>query len=55
MSKLLLVADDEVIISKDKLEELEDDSKLLQAFFDAGVDNWDGYDYAIELFELRIT
>ena len=41
---------EEVIISKDKLEELLDEVKFLEALRAAGVDNWDGYDYALEIY-----
>ena len=32
----------------DEYEELLRDQKLLHALQGAGVDNWDGYDYAVE-------
>lgn len=38
---------------KSKIAELEDDADLLSCLRAAGVDNWDGYDYAIELYEER--
>jgi hypothetical protein len=31
-----------------ELEELEEDARFLNALRRAGVDNWDGYDYAID-------
>lgn len=31
-------------------EEVCDDSHLLKCLQAAGVDNWDGYDYAIEMY-----
>ena len=38
-----------VTISKKEYEELLADSKLLLYLQGAGVDNWEGYDYAIEM------
>lgn len=38
----------EVLIDGDALEELEKDSHILAALQGAGVDNWDGYDEAME-------
>lgn len=32
-------------------EKLIQDQMMLQALIGAGVDNWDGYDYAMEEFE----
>lgn len=43
--------DDETItITKKEYNSLLEDSKWLQALEGAGVDNWQGYDYAKELF-----
>lgn len=39
-----------VTISKKEYQSLLEDSKWLQALENAGVDNWEGYDYARELF-----
>ena len=38
-----------VTISKKEYESLLKDSKKLSALEAAGVNNWDGYDYAIEM------
>ena len=38
-----------ITISKKEYESLLEDQKLLQALQGAGVDNWSGYDYAIEM------
>jgi len=38
-----------VTIPKSEYESLLEDSKWLQCLEGAGVDNWDGYDYAREL------
>lgn len=38
-----------ITISKKEYESLLEDSKKLQALEGAGVDNWQGYDYAMEL------
>jgi len=40
-----------ITISKKEYEELLKDQKLLQALQGAGVDNWEGYDYAIEIMQ----
>lgn len=37
-----------VLVDKDKLEELEADSKFLDRLRANGVDNWDGYEFALE-------
>ena len=34
-----------------EVEQLEEDVKFLQALRAAGVDNWDGYDYAFDLLD----
>jgi len=43
--------EDSITISKGEYEQLVEDSLLLQALRNAGVDNWDGWDFAIDLFE----
>jgi hypothetical protein len=40
-----------ITISKKEYESLLKDSKKLSALEAAGVNNWDGYDYAIELMQ----
>jgi hypothetical protein len=40
-----------VTISKKEYESLLEDSKKLTALENAGVDNWEGYDYARELMQ----
>lgn len=40
-----------VTITKEEYEDLLDDHKFLQALYDAGVDNWQGYDFAVEMYE----
>ena len=40
-----------ITISKKEYEELIEDQKLLQCLQDAGVDNWSGYDYAMEMMQ----
>lgn len=40
-----------VTISKKYLEQLERDSALLEALENAGVDNWSGWDDAMEMLE----
>jgi hypothetical protein len=39
-----------VTIYKTEYEDLLEDQKLLLCLQGAGVDNWQGYDYAMELF-----
>lgn len=38
-----------VTISKEEYESLKEDALWLQCLENAGVDNWEGYDYAREL------
>lgn len=40
-----------VTITKEEYEDFLDDQKFLRALADAGVDNWTGYDLAVELLE----
>jgi hypothetical protein len=40
-----------ITISKKEYENLLKDSKKLSALENAGVDNWEGYDYARELMQ----
>lgn len=40
---------DTIEISKKEYVELKDDARFLNALRAAGVDNWDGYSYALEL------
>jgi hypothetical protein len=42
---------DMVAITKKEFKSLLEDSNMLCALENAGVDSWDGYDYAIELLE----
>lgn len=37
-----------LLLIRKQIAELEDDSFKLQCLENAGVDNWDGYDYAME-------
>ena len=39
-----------ITISKQVYDELLEDSHFLQCLQDAGVDNWDGYDFAREAY-----
>lgn len=41
---------DTVTISKSEYESLLDSRNLLMALEGAGVDNWEGYDFAMELY-----
>lgn len=38
-------------ISKDEYKQLIKDQQFLEALKGAGVDNWEGYDYALELLD----
>ena len=40
-----------VTISKKEYDELVEDQKMLRALEGAGVDNWEGYDYAMQLLK----
>ena len=40
-----------VLIPKSEYESLLEDSRWLQCLEDAGVDNWQGYDYARDLWK----
>ena len=40
-----------VTITLDEYEQLKADSAFLSALEQAGVDNWDGYDYAREIYQ----
>lgn len=44
------VKDEMVTITKAEYEELQKDVFFLNCLRNAGVDNWDGYDFAIEEF-----
>ena len=44
------MADEEMVsISKKELDKLKEDSNLLECLRAQGVDNWDGWDDAIEM------
>jgi hypothetical protein len=44
--------DDETItITLEEYQDLQDSSKFLMCLHAAGVDNWDGYDWAMEEFQ----
>ncbi len=38
--------DEEVTILKEEYDALKEDSAFLQALMNAGVDNWEGYEFA---------
>ena len=40
-----------IMINKDLYDSLIEDTRFLNALQTAGVDNWDGYDYALEILE----
>lgn len=41
----------QITISEAKLKQLEEDQKTLRALEGAGVDNWEGYEMAMEEIE----
>lgn len=43
--------EDQILIGRDLYDSLMEDRKMLNALEGAGVDNWSGYDYAMELFK----
>lgn len=43
--------DDMVSIPRWELDELKETERFMTALEAAGVDNWDGYDFAVELFQ----
>ena len=42
--------EEQVTISKTEYARLLEDQRFLDALSAAGVDNWDGYSYALEIF-----
>lgn len=42
---------DTVTISRDEYDELLSDQAFLNCLRNAGVDNWDGFDFAVEEFQ----
>lgn len=49
-SFIRLTGDNEVVIAKTALTQLEDDSDKLDCLKACGVDNWQGYDDAMEMY-----
>lgn len=45
------MSDENVTISKDEYDELLKEQAFLDCLRAAGVDNWEGYDFAIEEFQ----
>ena len=43
--------DGTVTIAIEEYEELVNDAKFLKCLYSAGVDNWDGYEYAQEMLD----
>ncbi len=41
---------EKILVDVEKYTKLIQDRDLLQCLFDAGVDNWEGFEYADELF-----
>lgn len=40
-----------IILTVDAYNDLVEDQQFLRALERAGVDNWDGYDFALEIFQ----
>ncbi len=51
MRKFTLVLDNEMVLSKERYEELRKKESFLSALDGAGVDNWEGYPYAQESYD----
>ena len=51
IGRLAQEAADKIEELEEELEEARNDSRFLSALSAAGVDNWDGYDYAQEIME----
>ena len=49
-TKMIKIEDNETLVDKGYLELLENNSEWLQCLEGAGVDNWDGIDYAKEMY-----
>lgn len=44
-----------ITITRQNLEQLMDDSRFLEALKRAGVDDWDGYSEAVEIYREMIN
>lgn len=42
--------DVKIVVSKSKYLSLLEDSRMLNCLYNAGVDNWEGYEYACEAY-----
>lgn len=51
MGSMIEISEDTYEHMKAELEELREELRFLDALRAAGVDNWYGYDYALELLE----
>jgi hypothetical protein len=45
------IIDIDVLVPRKEYDKLISDQRFLEALLAAGVDNWDGYDYALEINE----
>ena len=45
------MTEETVTISKKEYDELIEDMRFLNALRAAGVDNWDGYDFALDMLD----
>jgi hypothetical protein len=48
---MIEISDDTVTMTVAEYDNLYDDSILLNCLRNAGVDNWDGWEYAVEAYE----
>lgn len=44
------MSEEMITITKEKYDSLIEDFNFMRCLEDAGVDNWNGYEYAIELY-----
>lgn len=45
-----MITEEQITITKKEYDKLIEDSDFLNALKAAGVDNWDGFDFAIDIF-----
>lgn len=53
--ELNIMTNETITISKEEYESLLEDRAWLRCLKNAGVDNWQGYDYACEFFRNKKT
>jgi hypothetical protein len=50
-SKLCCTCNKDIIIKRAEYDKLQHNTKVLNALYAAGVDNWEGYEFALEGLE----